>query len=66
MPNGLFLVGGQIGLNYQFWGGVVIGMEADFDWLPKTMALAAAPHCSSTLRASGPVARARLRLAISG
>jgi outer membrane immunogenic protein len=35
MPNGLFLAGGQIGLNYRFWGGVVIGMEADFDWLPK-------------------------------
>jgi len=35
VSNGLFLVGGQVGLNYQFWGGVVIGMEADFDWLPK-------------------------------
>jgi outer membrane immunogenic protein len=35
MSNGLFLVGGQIGVNYQFWGGVVIGVEADFDSLPK-------------------------------
>ena len=26
--------GGQIGVNYQFWGGVVIGAEAMFDWLP--------------------------------
>ena len=26
--------GGQIGINYQFWGGVVIGAEAMFDWLP--------------------------------
>ena len=25
--------GGQIGVNYQFWGGVVIGAEAMFDWL---------------------------------
>jgi outer membrane immunogenic protein len=33
---GTFLGGGQIGINYQFWGGVVIGAEADFDWLPNT------------------------------
>jgi outer membrane immunogenic protein len=29
-----FLGGGQVGANYQFWGGAVIGVEADFDWLP--------------------------------
>jgi outer membrane immunogenic protein len=29
-----FLGGGQIGVNYQFWGGVVIGAEGDFDGLP--------------------------------
>ena len=34
VPKGLFLGGGQVGLNYQFWGRVVIGVEADFDWLP--------------------------------
>ena len=28
------LGGGQIGVNYQFWGGVVVGAEAMFDWLP--------------------------------
>jgi outer membrane immunogenic protein len=28
--------GGQVGANYQFWGGVVIGAEAMFDWLPNT------------------------------
>ncbi len=33
---GAFLGGGQVGINYQFWGGVVIGAEADFDWLPNT------------------------------
>ena len=33
---GTFLGGGQVGINYQFWGGVVIGAEADFDWLPNT------------------------------
>ena len=31
-----FLGGGQVGVNYQFWGGLVIGAEADFDWLPNT------------------------------
>ena len=31
-----FMGGGQVGLSYQFWGGVVIGAEAMFDWLPRT------------------------------
>jgi outer membrane immunogenic protein len=31
-----FLGGGQVGVNWQFWGGVVIGAEADFEWLPNT------------------------------
>ena len=31
-----FLGGGQVGVNYQLWGGLVIGAEADFDWLPNT------------------------------
>jgi outer membrane immunogenic protein len=31
-----FMGGGQVGGNYQFWGGVVIGAEAMFDWLPNT------------------------------
>ena len=25
--------GGQIGINYQFWGGVIVGAEAMFDWV---------------------------------
>jgi outer membrane immunogenic protein len=29
-----FLGGGQVGVNYEFWGGVVIGAEAMFDWAP--------------------------------
>ena len=29
-----FLGGGQVGFNYEFNGGVVIGAEADFDWAP--------------------------------
>ena len=31
-----FMGGGEVGVNYQFWGGVVIGAEAMFDWLPNT------------------------------
>jgi outer membrane immunogenic protein len=31
-----FVGGGQVGANYEFWGGAVIGVEADFDWLPNT------------------------------
>jgi outer membrane immunogenic protein len=32
--NARFLGGGQVGVNYEFWGGVVVGAEAMFDWLP--------------------------------
>jgi outer membrane immunogenic protein len=32
--NTSFIGGGQVGVNYEFWGGVVIGAEAMFDWLP--------------------------------
>jgi outer membrane immunogenic protein len=32
----MFTGGGQVGVNYEFWGGVVIGAEAMFDWLPNT------------------------------
>ena len=31
-----FVGGGQVGVNYEFWGGVVIGAEAMFDALPNT------------------------------
>ena len=31
-----FLGGGQVGLNYQFNNGVLVGVEADFDWLANT------------------------------
>jgi outer membrane immunogenic protein len=34
--NTSFLGGGQIGVNYEFWGGVVVGAEVMFDWLPNT------------------------------
>jgi len=34
--NAQFVGGGQVGANYQFMGGAVIGIEADFDWLPNT------------------------------
>jgi outer membrane immunogenic protein len=31
-----FLGGGQLGVNYEFQSGLVIGAEATFDWLPNT------------------------------
>jgi outer membrane immunogenic protein len=31
-----FIGGGQVGVNYEFGGGVVVGAEAMFDWLPDT------------------------------
>jgi outer membrane immunogenic protein len=34
-----FMGGGQIGVNYQFWNGVVIGAEAMFDWLPNSQSI---------------------------
>ena len=46
--NTTFLGGGQVGVNYEFWGGLVIGAEAMFDWAPNqnntfTATLAAPP-----------------------
>jgi outer membrane immunogenic protein len=32
--SGTFLGGGQVGLNYEFYSGVVIGAEVMFDWAP--------------------------------
>jgi len=40
-----FLGGGQVGFNWEFGGGVVIGAEAEFDWLP---------NASNTLAATAP------------
>src|SRR5262249_45294817 len=34
--NSQFLGGGQLGVNYQFWGRVVIGAEGVFDWFPNS------------------------------
>jgi opacity protein-like surface antigen len=31
-----FIGGGQLGLNYEFGGGIVVGAEAMFDWLSNT------------------------------
>ena len=41
-----FMGGGQIGVNYEFWGGVVIGAEAMFDWLPNTVNALHDGNCS--------------------
>ena len=47
--NTSFLGGGQVGVNYEFGGGVVVGAEAMFDWLPNT---------SNTINATGAGAAA--------
>jgi outer membrane immunogenic protein len=41
-----FVGGGQFGLNYEFYSGVVIGAEVMFDWAPNTQ---------NTLNISNPV-----------
>ena len=35
-PKTLFLGGAQVGFNYQFGGGFLVGAETDFDWLSNT------------------------------
>jgi outer membrane immunogenic protein len=51
-----FLGGGQVGVNYEFWGGVVVGAEAMFDALPNTTntftAVGAGPAAGSTASAT--------------
>lgn len=42
-----FLGGAQVGYNYQFWRGVVVGVEADFDW--------AANHNNTSNQAAGVI-----------
>jgi outer membrane immunogenic protein len=49
--NAQFLGGGQVGVNYEFWGGVVVGAEAMFDWLPNnsnTITVTAPPPGGAT------------------
>ena len=43
-----FLGGGQVGLNYQFNNGVLVGAEADFDWLANSS------NSASTITLMGP------------
>jgi outer membrane immunogenic protein len=43
-----FIGGGQVGVNYEFGGGVVIGAEAMFDWLPNTKNTITATSGAST------------------
>jgi outer membrane immunogenic protein len=51
-----FLGGGQVGVNYEFYGGVVVGAEAMFDALPNTTntfnAVGAGPAAGSTASAT--------------
>jgi outer membrane immunogenic protein len=43
-----FLGGGQIGFNYQLGQSVLIGAEADFDWIPNTQSTITAKNRTST------------------
>ena len=49
-----FLGGGQVGLNYEFGGGVVIGVEGDFEWGPN--------GSYNTTAAGGPLSGSSLSL----
>src|SRR5580704_4766137 len=46
--SGAFLGGGQAGVNYEFGGGVVIGAEAMFDWIPASKNTITALNGAST------------------
>ena len=48
-----FLGGGQVGVNYEFYSGVVIGAEAMFDWLPNTTNTFNATKTASIIAAPG-------------
>jgi outer membrane immunogenic protein len=50
--NTQFLGGGQIGVNYEFYGGVVVGAEAMFDWLPNTTNTVTATNGANTAAVS--------------
>jgi outer membrane immunogenic protein len=50
--SGAFLGGGQAGVNYEVGGGVVIGAEAMFDWIPITKDTITALNGTSTAAVS--------------
>ena len=53
-----FLGGGQVGVNYEFYGGVVVGAEAMFDWLPNTTNTFNATEGTAAAPAPGTLASA--------
>jgi outer membrane immunogenic protein len=56
------LVGGTLGANYQ-WGGVVLGVETDFDWANLSGSSAAAdPGCASCKTSDDWLGTARARV----
>ena len=61
--NTSFLGGGQVGVNYEFGGGVVVGAEAMFDWLPNTKNTI---NASNTNAAGGYQYRRREQSTIDG
>jgi outer membrane immunogenic protein len=62
-----FLGGGQVGVNYQFWGGVVIGAEAMFDWASNSQnAMTTATDPTGTVAANIGTSNARWLTTVSG
>lgn len=48
-----WLAGGTVGANYQFWGGAVLGVEADWDWANINGTSTAIAACSPAAGGAG-------------
>ena len=65
--NAQFLGGGQVGVNYQFANGIVIGAEAMFDWLSNSQnAMVTATDPTGTVAANIGTSNARWLTTVSG
>jgi outer membrane immunogenic protein len=65
--NAQFLGGGQVGVNYEFTNGIVIGAEAMFDWLSNSQnAVVTATDPTGTVAANIGTSNARWLTTVSG
>jgi outer membrane immunogenic protein len=65
--NAQFVGGGQVGVNYQFGNGMVIGAEAMFDWLSNSQnAIITATDSTGTVAANIGMPNARWLTTVSG
>ena len=65
--NAQFLGGGQVGVNYEFANGIVIGAEAMFDWLSNSQnAIVTATDPTGTVGANIGTSNARWLTTVSG